>query len=220
MAPVAVVPVGYFFLWNSHFFLFKSRRGAPNCSDFRGRSRRHRIAFNSLYLFSSKSIIYKAKWRRIVRFTRGDPISSSLSGGLRVLPVFPVHARKHPGGVASMTRDRGYPDWLVLSARLLWAGYHSTKYLCFIMFSCGYVKILQPVAICSYFRNTRSPGFQSPRHIYGSGWESPDIFTRSPGFQSPRHIYGLGWESPDIFTGQGESPQTYLRVGVRVPRHI
>ena len=24
-----------------------------------------------------------------------------------------------------MTRDRGYPDWLVLSARLLRSGYHS-----------------------------------------------------------------------------------------------
>ena len=63
--------------------------------------------------------------------------------------LFVCVARKHPGGVASMTRDRGYPDWLVLSARLLWAGYHSTKYLCFIMFSCGYVKILQPVAMCT-----------------------------------------------------------------------
>ena len=36
-------------------------------------------------------------------------------------PILPVHARKHPGSVASMTRDKGYPDWLVLSARLLWA---------------------------------------------------------------------------------------------------
>ena len=44
------------------------------------------------------------------------PISRSAS---RFLPVFPVYAQKHPGGVASMTRDRGYPDWLVLSARLL-----------------------------------------------------------------------------------------------------
>ena len=30
-----------------------------------------------------------------------------------------------------MTRDRGYPDWLVLSAllRLLRSGYHSAKYV-------------------------------------------------------------------------------------------
>ena len=48
-----------------------------------------------------------------------------------------------------MTRDRGYPDWLVLSARLLWAGYHSAKYICLLTFPCGYVKILQPVAICT-----------------------------------------------------------------------
>ena len=81
---------------------------------------------------------------------------SSLKGASRSLTLFPVDARKHPGGVASMTRDRGYPDWLVLSARLLWAGYHSAKYICLIVFSCGYVKILQPVAICSYFRNIPS----------------------------------------------------------------
>ena len=121
--------------------------------------RRHRIAFNSLYLFSSKSINYKANGETLYNFTRGGPISSSLSGGLRVLPVFPrLYAQKHPGGVASMTRDRGYPDWLVLSARLLaqpsCGQVGGAKYICLIVFSCGYVKILQPVAICSYFRNT------------------------------------------------------------------
>ena len=56
-----------------------------------------------------------------------------------------------------MTRDRGYPDWLVLSAllRLLRSGYHSAKYI-YIFWLClasGYVKIIQPVAMCSYFRN-------------------------------------------------------------------
>ena len=55
---------------------------------------------------------------------------------VRELPQFlPVHfvlastLRKHSGGVASMTRDRGYPDWLVLSPRLLRSGYHSAKYI-------------------------------------------------------------------------------------------
>ena len=148
MAPVAVVPDGYFFLWNSHFFLSKSRRGAPNCSDFQGRSRRHRIAFNSLYLFSSRSINYKANGEELYDFTRGAPISSSPSGGLRVLTLFPVDAQKHPGGVASMTRDRGYPDWLVLSARLLWAGRRCKIYV-LVVFPSDYVKILQPVAICT-----------------------------------------------------------------------
>ena len=48
-----------------------------------------------------------------------------------------------------MTRDRGYPDWLVLSARLLRSGYHSANiYICF---GCVW-----PVAICSYFRNIPS----------------------------------------------------------------
>ena len=44
-----------------------------------------------------------------------------------------MHARKHPGGVASMTRDKGYPDWLVLSARLL------------AQPTCGQVKIVQNI---------------------------------------------------------------------------
>ena len=53
-----------------------------------------------------------------------------------------------------MTRDKGYPDWLVLSARLLVQPScgqvkNSAKYICLIMFPCGYVKILQPVAICT-----------------------------------------------------------------------
>ena len=82
--------------------------------------RRDRIAFNSLYLFSSKSINYKANGEALYNYTRGEGPSAVLSqGSSRYLTLFPVHARKHPGGVASMTRDRGYPDWLVLSARLL-----------------------------------------------------------------------------------------------------
>ena len=52
-----------------------------------------------------------------------------------------------------MTRDRGYPDWLVLSARLLaqpsCGQVGGAKYICLITFPCGYVKILQPVAICT-----------------------------------------------------------------------
>ena len=67
--------------------------------------------------------------------------------------LFVCVSRKHPGGVASMTRDRGYPDWLVLSARLLaqpsCGQVGGAKYICLIVFSCGYVKILQPVAICT-----------------------------------------------------------------------
>ena len=44
-----------------------------------------------------------------------------------------------------MTRDRGYPDWLVLSAllRLLRSGYHSAKYVYIYIFwlclASGYV---------------------------------------------------------------------------------
>ena len=52
-----------------------------------------------------------------------------------------------------MTLDKGYPDWLVLSARLLaqpsCGQVGGAKYICLITFPCGYVKILQPVAICT-----------------------------------------------------------------------
>ena len=41
-----------------------------SCSDFE-EGRRHRIAFNSLYLFSFKSIIYKANGKELYNFTRG-----------------------------------------------------------------------------------------------------------------------------------------------------
>ena len=52
-----------------------------------------------------------------------------------------------------MTRDRGYPDWLILSARLLAqplerGGPRCNMYVLF-MFLIDYVKILQPVAICA-----------------------------------------------------------------------
>ena len=56
-----------------------------------------------------------------------------------------LHSQKRSGGVASMTRDRGYPDWLVLSAllRLLRSGYHRAKYVYIYMFwlclASGYV---------------------------------------------------------------------------------
>ena len=75
------------------------------------------------------------------------------TGGSELLASFPVYALKHPGGVASMTLDRGYPDWLVLSARLLaqpsCGQVTIVQNRCLIMFPCGYVKILQPVAICT-----------------------------------------------------------------------
>ena len=60
-----------------------------------------------------------------------------------------------------MTRDRGYPDWLVLSARLLaqpsCGQVTIVQNICLIMFPCGYVKILQPVAICTVIFVTFPP---------------------------------------------------------------
>ena len=86
--------------------------------------RQHKIAFNSLYLFSTKSIIYEANGEALYNYARGATRQPPARGASGFLTPLPVHALKHPGGVASMTRDRGYPDWLVLSAllRLLWAG--------------------------------------------------------------------------------------------------
>ena len=61
-----------------------------------------------------------------------------------------------------MTRDRGYPDWLVLSARLLWAALQARLhwykiYMFWSCLACGYVKILQPVAICTVIFVTFPP---------------------------------------------------------------
>ena len=125
--------------------------------------RQHRIAFNSLYLFSSKSINYKANGEALYDSRVERLISSSCL--FRELPVsgaylFVCVARKHPGGVASMTRDRGYSDWLVLSARLLAQpcrpGYNSTKY----MFNHVPLWLCEDITACCYmycyFRNNRT----------------------------------------------------------------
>ena len=106
---------------NSHFFLFESRRGHQIVVISEEEGRQHRIAFNSLYLFSFRSINYEVNGEELydsrMERTRQPPLSQEASSLLTVFPR--LHSRKHPGGVASMTRDRGYPDWLVLSARLL-----------------------------------------------------------------------------------------------------
>ena len=58
-----------------------------------------------------------------------------------------LHSRKRSGGVASMTRDRGYPDWLVLSARLLRSGYHSALVVFWLVAMCRYCSLLLCVVI-------------------------------------------------------------------------
>ena len=116
--------------------------------------RRHRIAFSWFYLFSFRPINYEANGEELYNFTRGATRQPPLSRGPLVFwPLSLCVARKPPGGVASMTRDRGYPDRLVLSARLLaqpsCGQVGGAKYICLITFPCGYVKILQPVAMCT-----------------------------------------------------------------------
>ena len=117
----------------SHFVLPNHVERSPNCCEIRGKKPpTHRIAFNSLYLFSSKSITYEANGEALYdsRVERLPAAYLSLGSFHSFCLFFPrLHSRKHSGGVASMTRDRGYPDWLVLSARLLRSGYHSAKYI-------------------------------------------------------------------------------------------
>ena len=53
-----------------------------------------------------------------------------------------------------MTRDKDYPDWLVLSARLLLQPSCGQVKIVqniyvLVVFPCGYVRILLPVAICT-----------------------------------------------------------------------
>ena len=75
-----------------------------------------------------------------------------------------------------MTRDRGYPDWLVLSARLLaqpsCGQVTIVQNRCLIVFPCGYVKILQPVAICTVIFVTRVPAWPEGLALY-MGLTSP-----------------------------------------------
>ena len=113
---------------DSHFLSTKSRRGHQIVVKSEGRRPpTHRIAFNSLYLFNLGLLSMKQMARHClisrVEKTRPAPLSLEASS---LLPVFArLHSQKRSGGVASMTRDRGYPDWLVLSAHLLRSGYHS-----------------------------------------------------------------------------------------------
>ena len=141
---------------NSHFFLFESRHQGHQIV-VKSEGRRpptHRIAFNSLYLFSLGLLSMKQMGRHCLIHAWSDCQLPTYRRELpQFLPSFPVYALKHPGGVASMTRDRGYPDWLVLSARLLaqpsCGQVTIVQNRCLIVFPCGYVKILQPVAICT-----------------------------------------------------------------------
>ena len=59
-----------------------------------------------------------------------------------------------------MTRDRGYPDWLVLSARLLRSGYHSAgcvwlvamcSLLLYVVIFVTIVSCVFIIEVCLYF---------------------------------------------------------------------
>ena len=81
--------------------------------------RQHRIAFNSLYLFSLGLLSMKRMEGYCIITRVERPVSHLSLRRPLGSALLPPDALKHPGGVASMTLDRGYPDWLVLSARLL-----------------------------------------------------------------------------------------------------
>ena len=78
-APVAVAPVGYFFLQIHISFSLNHVRGTKLLWIFEEEGRRHRIAFNSLYLFSFRSIIYEANGEALYNFTRGATLQLPIS---------------------------------------------------------------------------------------------------------------------------------------------
>ena len=109
-----------------------SHQGSPIEANSKGRRPPTHTGsrLNSLYLFSlgllsmrqmeEYCIIKLHAWRELFRHPLPREGASSFCC---LLPASTL--KKRSGGVASMTRDRGYPDWLVLSARLLRSGYHS-----------------------------------------------------------------------------------------------
>ena len=50
----------------------RSEGASLKCSDFEEEGRRHRIAFNSLYLFSFRSIYYEVNGEELYNYTRGE----------------------------------------------------------------------------------------------------------------------------------------------------
>ena len=100
--------------------LFEITSGSPNCCDFEEEGRRHRIAFNSLYLVSFRSIIYEANGVELYNFTRGGTVSriSNQYAASTVSAIFCVE-RSIVSGRRGLHGRVIYPYWLVLSARLL-----------------------------------------------------------------------------------------------------
>ena len=79
-APVA--PVGYFFLQIHISFSLNHVRGTKLLWISEEEGRRHRIAFNSLYLFSFRSINYEANGEELYNYTRGETRQLPLLGSL------------------------------------------------------------------------------------------------------------------------------------------
>ena len=69
-APVAVAPDGCFSL-RIHISFSLHHIRVTIVVDSEEEGRRHRIVFNSLYLFSFRSIIYEANGEELYNFTRG-----------------------------------------------------------------------------------------------------------------------------------------------------
>ena len=102
--------------YHSPRLLFTSAVMTPDyanqrCSDFEEEGRQHRIAFNSLYLFSSKSINYKANGEELYNFTRGEPISSSLKEASSFCLFFPASTLE--------SIREAWPPWRVIEATLI-----------------------------------------------------------------------------------------------------
>ena len=98
------------------------------CCEIRGKKAANTGSLLTHFICLALSLLPMKRMEEYCIITRVERARqpSSLKGppGISRAYLFVCVVRKHPGGVASMTRDRGYPDWLVLSAlfRLLWAG--------------------------------------------------------------------------------------------------
>ena len=108
-----------------------------NCCGFsEEEGRRHRITFNSLYLFSFRSINYEANGEELYNFTRGATLNC-ISIPYAVCRVSACFLRPRTIVIREAWPPLHviYPDWLVLSTRLL------------VQPSCGQVKIVQNIYV-------------------------------------------------------------------------
>ena len=121
-----------------------------------------------------------------------------------------------------MTRDRGYPDWLVLSARLLaqpsCGQVTIVQNRCLIVFPCGYVKILQPVAICTVIFVTFPPWSSQMTIILITNALYHIRYKNSEYGFKRKNPHGLITANINITNRKWKTPLLYGRKPYRIPK--